>query len=120
METLRSCWLWLIQHWKALGITVPTTVGAISWAYSTYMAHRQKRLDARVFDTLSNRALWTGQRPFTGAGELLVRASEIADALALTLHVVADSLERLKAQGKVQKFDGTLSNPAPYWIVVRR
>jgi len=81
---------------------------------------RQELLDAKVLDALAERSLWKGSRPIMGSGESLVRAGEMAERLGLAPDLVADSLERLEAQGKVRRFDGTLANPAPYWTVVRR
>lgn len=97
--------------------------GAVKWGkrgYNVYKARGTKRKDAKVLAALANRDLWKNPRPMTGAGDLCVRAGEIADVLALTAEGVSDSLERLEAEGKVLKHDGTLSNPAPYWTVVRR
>jgi len=103
-------------HWKALGITVPTLIGAMGGIYATYKAQRQKRLDTRVFDTLVNHS-WSRKRPFTGGGEYCVRAAEIADVLNLNLDAVADSLERMEIKDRVRRTEG---DAPPYWFIVRR
>src|SRR5258707_11487365 len=109
-------WSWIVQHWKAFGITVPALIGAMGWTYSTIKAHRQKRFDGKVLEALGNRS-WSSNRPFTGGGESCVRAVEIADLFRLPVEVVADSLERLETRGRVRR---TESDVPPYWFVVRR
>jgi hypothetical protein len=116
---MRTLWSWIVQYWKALGITVPSALAAIGWFYRRYQAQRQRRLDEKVLQALGNH-VWPGNRAFTGGGEVGVRAKEIAEFLKLGPDVVADSLERLGTQGKARKEDGTLDNPAPYWFIVRR
>lgn len=77
-------------------------------------------IDGRVLEALGDRALWTGARPMTGAGEPAVRSSEIAQLLSLDTETIADSLERLESKGRVKNAGGTMDNPAPYWFIVRR
>jgi predicted transcriptional regulator len=59
-------------------------------------------LDSRVFETLVSHK-GSGNRSFTGGGEIGVRASEIADVLGLGRDLVADSLERLETRGRVRR-----------------
>ncbi len=115
---MSNFWFWIVQHWKALGITmsVPTAIGATKWIYSTYKDHRRKRLDAKVLDALGNHT-WSRNRPFTGGGETCVRAGEIAELFRLPVDNVADSLERLETKGRVQR---TESDVPPYWFIIRR
>ena len=77
-------------------------------------------VDSQVFRALQNRDLWGASRPTTGAGDRLVRSAEIAEALSLDCDVVAESLERLEAKGRVRNAGGTLDNPAPYWFALHR
>lgn len=80
-----------------------------------------KATDARIYQALGQGiSLWGKDGPFTGAGDRAVRTEEIAAKLALAEDVVADSLERLEAKGRVTREDGTLDNPAPYWLIRRR
>jgi len=113
---VNTAWSWIVQHWKAFGITVPALIGAIAWTYSTIKAHRQKRLDTRVLQALGNLS-WSSNRPFTGGGESCVSAGEIAELFRLPVAAVADSLERLEARGRVRRTEGDVP---PYWFVVRR
>lgn len=75
-------------------------------------------VEQQVLETLANGPWRPG--PFTGAGDRLVRVTEIAEALSLENEVVADALERLETKGRVMNHGGTLDNPAPYWSIVRR
>lgn len=45
-------WSLIVRHWKELGITVPSAIGAMGWVYARYRARRQKRLDTKVFEAL--------------------------------------------------------------------
>jgi hypothetical protein len=112
---MSAAWSWVIQHWKAFGITVPATLGGLVWFYTKCRAQHDKRLDARVLEVLGNHG-WSRNRPFTGGGENCVRAAEIGDLLHLNLDVVADSLERMESKGRVLRTDDV----PPYWFVVRR
>jgi hypothetical protein len=116
---MSGLWPLIGQYWKALGISVTSVVTALAWFYRKYKAKRVEQLDSRVLEALVNHG-WTGNRPFTGAGGVGVRAIEMAEHLAVDRDEVADSFERLEALGKSRKGDGTLSDPAPYWFAVRR
>jgi len=94
--------------------------GAVKLVRDIYRTSRSKRIDARVLETLANRALWKRDRPMTGGGEPLVGAGEIAEITSISPEVVADSLERMEIAGKVRQHEGTLDDPAPYWTVARR
>jgi len=124
-----SLFRWCIDHWKSWGI--PTIFGSIAAAGTWVLARRREwkearrakadsAIDSQVFRALQNRDLWGAQRPTTGAGDRLVRSAEIAEALSLDWDVVADSLERLEAKGRVRNAGGTLDNPAPYWFALHR
>jgi hypothetical protein len=129
MERFGNLLRWCIDHWKSGGISTIVAGGitAITW----FLAHRKEwkqarrakadsAVDFRVIQILQNRKLWVSPRGMTGAGDPLVRSAELAEALSLNPDAVNDSLERLKAQGKVRSADGTLDNPAPYWHILRR
>jgi hypothetical protein len=75
-------------------------------------------LEERILEALANGSWGVG--PMTGAGDRALRVTEIAQALSLNEEVVADTLERLHAWGRVLQHDGTLENPAPYWSFRRR
>lgn len=78
-----------------------------------------RTVDHRIIHALANQVS-RGNGPFTGAGDRLVRAGQIAQILSLQQDVVADSLERSEKQNKVKQHSGTSDNPAPYWSFVRR
>jgi hypothetical protein len=105
----------------ALPVSVSDITGAIKSVRDLYKKRQFKRTDDAVLRVLSDNERWAATpRPCTGGGDLAVRAQEIADVLSLPLDDVADSLERLESAGKARQHGGTLSNPAPYWTVVRR
>ena len=81
-------------------------------------AQSASNIEQRILEALANGS-W-GPGPFTGAGDRLVRVTDIAEALSLENELVADTLEQLEARGRVMHHDGTLDNPAPYWSIVRR
>jgi hypothetical protein len=129
MERFRNILRWCIDHWK--GWSIPTIVGSAVTAATWILARRREwketrrakaesAVDSRVLGALQDRNLWALPRPFTGAGDMLVRTAEIAEALSLDCDVVIDSLQRLEAQGRVRNAGGTLHNPAPYWHAVHR
>lgn len=111
---MSGLWSLIVRHWKELGI--PSAIATMGWVYARYRAHRQKRLDTRVFEALGNHA-WSLNRPFTGGGETCVRASEIAELFRLPVDNVADSLERLESKGRVRRTEGDVP---PYWFIIRR
>ena len=74
--------------------------------------------DPNIFRALQNRELWPQPRAFTGAGECLVRTTEIAQVLSLDYAEVIESLERLEAQGRVRHTPGTMDNPDPQWHIL--
>jgi hypothetical protein len=124
-----SLFRWCIDHWTSWGIptVVASTAAAGTWVLARRTEWKEARrvkadsaVDSQVFRALQNRDLWSAPRPTTGAGVCLVRSEEIAEALSLDCDVVADSLERLEAKGRVQNKGGTLDNPAPYWFVLHR
>ena len=104
----------------ALPVGLSDVTNTVKMLRDFFRSRRSKRVDAKVFEALGNQALWTTPRPMTGGGERAVRAGEIADVVSLPPEVVADSLERLEAAGRVRQHGGTLGNRAPYWTVVRR
>jgi len=140
-------WPWIVQHWKLWGIPsiAVAVAGAMKRVYDIRKARAdalaaetaRKReqitlqeiqrnsqqehstVDARIIEALANGASW-GKGPMTGAGDRLLRVTEIAQALSLTKDVVVDSLERLEAERKVKQHGGTLDNLAPYWSILRR
>jgi pyrimidine deaminase RibD-like protein len=75
-------------------------------------------LDDRILEFLEA-GVAPGKHPFTGSGNVLFRANEIAEALLVPKNVVADSLRNLETKGRVRRHDGTLDNSAPYWSVLR-
>ncbi|HEV2194012.1 MAG TPA: hypothetical protein VGR55_00380 [Candidatus Acidoferrum sp.] len=81
-------------------------------------ARPEQALDDRILEFLENGVV-PGNRPFTGAGNRLFRANEIADALSVPKSATANRLVHLETQGRVRRHDGTLDNPAPYWSIVR-
>lgn len=120
---------WGVERWQSWGI--PTVVAGIAASVTWFLARRTEWKEARrakadsavdfqVFRALQNRDLWGASRPMTGAGDRLVRSVELAEALSLDCDVVADSLERLEAKGRVKNEGGTLDNPAPYWFALHR
>jgi len=120
---------WGIERWQSWGI--PTVVASIAALVTWFLARRTElkearrvkadsAVDSQVFRALQNRDLWGASRPMTGAGDRLVRSAELAEALSLDCEVVADSLERLEAKGRVKNEGGTLDNPAPYWFALHR
>lgn len=129
MEGFGNLLRWLIEHWKSWGI--PTKVGSTLATVASLLvlwkkwkdwrqAKADSRVDARVIRALQDRNLWPRPRPFTGAGDLLVRSAEIAKTLSLDCDVVIESLERLEARARVRNAGGTLDNPAPYWHILHR
>jgi hypothetical protein len=141
-----AAWPWIVQHWKLWGISsiVVAALGAVKRIYDIRKARAdalaaetarkreqialqeiqrnsqpESRVDARVIEALANGDSW-GKGPITGAGDRLLRVTEIAQALSLTKDIVVDSLERLEAERKVKQHGGTLDNPAPYWSILRR
>ena len=101
----------------ALPVSFSDITSASKMVRDFFRSRRSGQIDAKVLETVANRSLWTTPRPFTGGGELAVRAGEIAEVLSLSPDVVADSFERMETEGKVRQQGGTLSNPAPYWTV---
>jgi hypothetical protein len=81
-------------------------------------AQPEHALEDRILEFLEN-GVAPGNRPFTGAGEELFRASEIADALSVPKAATVNRLVHLETQGRVRRHDGTLGNSAPYWSILR-
>jgi hypothetical protein len=126
MERFWDVLRWCVDHWKSWGIPAKVvstvTVGTFFLALLKKLkdwrqAKVVKRIDARVILALQDQGIWSQPRPFTGAGVLGVRSAEIAKALSLDNDVVIESLERLEAQGKIRRGEGTLNNPAPPWFI---
>lgn len=131
MEHLVSVLRWFLDHWKNWGIPtvafVGSVVGAATWLRARWKEREEARrakaesaVDSRVIQALQNRNLWSSHRGFTGAGDLLVRSAELAEALELDCDAVTDSLKRLEAQGRVRNAGGTMNNPAPNWQILHR
>jgi hypothetical protein len=129
MQRFGNFFRWFTDHWMRWGI--PTIVASAPTAGTWILARRRewkearraktdRAVDSRVLGALQDRNLWRPPRPWTGAGDMLVRSAEIAEALSLDCDIVIDSLERLEARGRVRNAGGTLDNPAPYWHVVHR
>jgi hypothetical protein len=111
----------IVHYWKllvGLSVSVSSACAAWAWLFKKFKSQREKLRDSKVLEALGGQ--WTGNRPFTGAGETGVRAAEIAERVSLGRDEVADSLERLAVQRKARKGEGTLSDSAPYWYPVRR
>lgn len=118
-------------HW-----IVPGSIGAVigsgateafRWMYPSrkeWTAARQakttKEIDRRVIEALENRTLWKGPRPITGSGDVAVRADELAGVLSLSEEDVADSLDRLESQDRVENAGGEMSDPRSRWFSTRR
>jgi hypothetical protein len=122
MEYFENLLRWLLDHWKRWGIPTVTfvggVVGAATWLHVRWKERADRTVDSRVFQALQNRELWHSPRGFTGAGDLLVRATELAEVLKLDCDTVTDSLKRLEKQGRVRNAGGTRSNPAPNWHIL--
>jgi Mn-dependent DtxR family transcriptional regulator len=56
----------------------------------------------------------------SGAGFPAVRTREIAEYLKLDPEAVSESLERLRAKGRVAKETGTLDDASPIWLYLPR
>ena len=78
----------------------------------------EQALDDKILEFLEIGVV-PGNSPFTGAGNRLFRANEIADALSVPKAATVNRLMHLETQGMVRRHDGTLDNPAPYWSIVR-
>jgi hypothetical protein len=129
MESFGHVLRWCIDHWKSWG--VPTVVASAAAAILWLLARRKEwrnwrqskntdEVDSKVIQTLQNIDLWRSTpRPFAGA-DLLVRPSELAEALSLDRSDVVDSLERLERRGQARNAGGTGDNLEPYWHIVRR
>jgi hypothetical protein len=81
-------------------------------------ARPEEALDDKILEFLENGDT-PGNHPFTGAGDRLFRASEIADALSVPRAAIANRLIHLETQGRVRRHEGTLDNPAPRWRILR-
>ena len=90
-----------------------TFIGAtFRWFYPSqkeWREGRKNKANARI-----DAAVWEQIRPIGGVA--LSQDSEmIANTLSLYQDTVADSLERLEAQSKVRRIEGSSGHPAPYW-----
>jgi len=81
-------------------------------------ARPEQALDDKILEFLEN-GVAPGNRPFTGAGDRLFRASEIADALSFPKAATVNRLVHLETEGRVRRHDGTLDDRAPYWSILR-
>ncbi len=81
-------------------------------------ARPEQALDDKILEFLEN-GVAPGNRPFTGAGDRLFRASEIADALSVPKAATANRLMHLETQGRVRRHEGRQDNSAPYWSILR-
>ena len=75
-------------------------------------------LDDRILEFLEA-GVAPGDHPFTGSGDVLFRASEIAEALSVPKGALVDRLKNLETEGRVRRHEGTLDNSAPRWSIVR-
>jgi hypothetical protein len=76
-------------------------------------------IDATVLNALENRDLWnTHGRPVSRNGYFGVRANELARHLKMNENVVAESLSRLAAVGKVMNIGGTSEDATPRYHFV--
>ena len=129
MERFGNLLRWCIDHWKSWGIKgiVGSAVAVCTWFLARRKEWKEARrakadslVDSKVIRALQNRDLWPPPPVWTVAGDLCVRAAEIAEVLSLDCDAVTDSLERLEARGRVRNAGGTLNNPAPCWHILHR
>ncbi len=124
---MANIWHWLALNYAWVAVCLTGAFAAFLWLFPNrkeWGADRQERAnfktDFRVYEALGNRSLWKGARPTNGAGFPQVWCDEIAEYLKLDAEVVHDSLDRLVAQGRAIKQDGTLSDARPRWIYLPR
>ena len=126
---MTQLWHLIVAHWKDWGVpTIAAALGGVFvWFFPNRKEWRQARkeraaskIDSLVLGAISDFSLWKGPRAMTGAGVPAVRASEIAQILHVDYDTVADSLERLYVQGRVNRENGTLDDPSPTWLFVPR
>lgn len=118
---------WILEHVRLTAVVgLATAITALYVirkagvdAFSFLRSIRHSHVEKKLLTVLSDSDRWQSN-PSTGAGERLVRAGQLAQALSLREETVADSLERLEHKSKVKRHDGTLDNSSPYWSVIRR
>jgi type II secretory pathway component PulF len=120
---------WVIDHWKQWGITA-TIVGITNIA-TWFLAQRkewkearrtkrEKKIDAKVLEALESAHSWSESKLMTGSGIIYVRSLELAQHLSMDKEAVADCLERLESRARVERGDGSMSDPSPVWRIIPR
>ena len=112
-------WHSFIAHWQVWASWVfGTFIGAtFRWLYPSrkeWEDGRKNRENAKI-----DAAVWKEIRPI-GSYVLSQDSRMIANSLALGQDEVADSLERLEAQNKARRLEGSSDHPAPYWEAILR
>ena len=117
---MTSLWDTFMNHWAIplASWVFGTFVGAtFRWFYPSqkeWKESQEGKANVRI-----DSAVWEQIRP-VGNYALSQDSQMIAETLSLDQDAVADSLERLEAQGKVRRHEGTLDHPSPYWSAVIR
>ena len=117
---METTWHSFLAHWAIplASWVFGTFIGAtFRWFYPSrneWKEGRKNKVEAKV-----DAEIWKQMRPI-GSVCLSQDSEMIAKTLLLDQDAVADSLERLEAQGKVRRCEGSSDHPAPYWSAILR